>query len=460
MARREKSLAKTGSPIPAILCFGAIFFSWIFCFYDSAAALTLGESVRIALRANLELKQAQENFESRKLARRRSVSEFLPSIGLSARVSDSWAKDYIPELGTYEGSTSRSVSFGLSGSVELFDGFGRLKSLEISRIDLEAEKENLRRARQSIIYETASIFLQAVLDGEILAVSEANLAAQRRSLEHIEAFVEAGKRPIADLYQQKAAVSDAESKLLEAERNFELSKRQLLQQMAADAGTEYELIQPDAEELVASLDSIAEGIGVDHAVRNRSDLLSQRKTRQAARLQISRNRSGYWPSLSLSASVGTSYRDPSGVPGDFADQLDRNLNASIGISASVPIFDRLQTHNAVSQANIDLRRTDIALKSLELRARLEVEQALADLETARKAVEVSRAQFAYAQQALTNYEERYRLGASTLLELLQARAVYVQSSYAVVRSKYDLARKAFALLYAADDIERALPVLR
>ncbi len=422
-------------------------------------SLTFREAVTAAMQANLELRQAEAVVDARRVSLRRSKSDFLPSVGLSARSSDSWAKEYDPLLDRYDGATARSVSFGLSGNLELFSGFSRKNGVDQAKLDLEAEEQSYARTRQSVLYNVVGRFLQAVLDKELLAVNEANLASQRRSLEHIDAYVTVGKRPVADLYQQQAAAAEAEANLLEAQRNFDVSTLLLLQTMGTDPTAGYSVVEPDAETLIASLDSLVRGITVERAIGVRRDIVAQRKAKEAAEKQISISRAGYWPSLSLSASFGTSYRDPAFVPGDFSDQLDRNMNASVGLTASLSIFDRFQTRNSVSQAKIELRRSEINLENLELRARVETGQALAGYETARKTVDVARAQLAYAEQALTNYEERYRLGASTLLELLQARAVYVQSSYSVARSRYDLILKGVALLYAADDIERALPFL-
>ncbi len=419
-------------------------------------ALTLGDAVAAAMRSNLELRQAATGTDASRLALGRATSNFLPSLGVSARGSESWSKQYDSAADDYEGATSRSISFGLSSSLELFSGMSRINSVKQAKLDLEAEEQSFVRTRQSVLYDVVGRFMQAVLDKEILAVSEANLASQRRSLEHIDAFVSSGKRPVADLYQQQAAVADAEAKLLEAGRQLEVSTLQLLQTMGSDPGSGWTVVEPDAESLIAALDSLARGAAVETAVANRPDVVAQRKAKEAAETQIAISRAGYWPSLSLSASVGTSYHDPTSIPGDYANQFDRNLNASIGLSASLSLFDRFQTRNSVSQAKIGVRRSQIGLETLELRARIEAVQALSNYETARQTVEVARAQLAYAEQALRNYEERYRLGLSTLLELLQARAVYVQSSYSVARSKYDLIVKAAALLYAADDIERAL----
>lgn len=418
--------------------------------------LTLGEAVASAMRANLELRQAVVGTDASRIALARTKAEFLPSLGLSARGSESWSKQFDEAANEYEGATSRSVSLGLSSSLELFNGMSRVNALKQAKLDLEAEERSLVRTRQSVLYATIRSFMQAVLSTEILAVNEANLAAQRRSLEHIDAYVAAGKRPVADLYQQQAAVAGAEADILEAERALEISVLQLLQTMGSDPVEECAVVEPDADALIAALDDLVAGVTVENAVASRPDVAAQRKAAEAAETRIAIARAGYWPSLNLSASLGTSYRDPSGIPGDYADQFDRNLSASVGLSASLSLFDRFQTRNGVSQAKIGLRRSQIGLETLELRARIEAFQALSDYETARRTIEVSKAQLVYAEQALLNYEERYRLGLSTLLELLQARAVFVQSSYAVARAEYDLIVKAAALLYAADDIERAL----
>jgi outer membrane protein len=418
--------------------------------------LTLGDAVAAAMRSNLELRQAATGMDASRLALRRAKSNYLPSLGLSARGSESWSKRYDSAADDYEGATSRSVSLGLSSSLELFSGMSRINSVKQARLDLEAEEQSFVRTRQSVLYDVVGRFMQAVLDKEILAVNEANLASQRRSLEHIDAFVVSGKRPVADLYQQQAAAADAEANILEAGRKLEISVLQLLQTMGSDPADGYTVVEPDAETLIAGLDSLLGGFVSGGEVARRPDVVAQRKAKEAAEKQIAIAGAGYWPSLNLSASVGTSYHDPASIPGDYADQFDRNLNASIGISASLSLFDRFQTRNSVSQARIGLRRSQISLETLELRARIEAVQAHSNYETARKTIDVAAAQLVYAEQALRNYEERYRLGLSTLLELLQARAVFVQSSYSVARSKYDLIVKAAALLYAVDDIERAL----
>lgn len=424
-----------------------------------AAVITLREAVDAALRSNRDLKRAEAGVESRRIALRRSKSDFLPSLGVSMRGSDSFSKgsDSLGAAGDWE--SARSLSFSASSSLELFSGFSRVNGLKQARLDLRAQEQTYERSRQAIVYETIRRFVQVVLDEELVAVNDTNLVAQRRQLDQVQAFYEAGRRPIADLYQQQAAVASAEASLLVAERNRDVSALELLQVMGAEPVSRVSVVAPDAESIVAALSPIVLETRSGAGIGRRPDVVAQRASVEAAKTQISISRAGYWPSVSLSAGTGTSYRDDD-LYGSFGDQVDRNMNASIGLSASLSLFDRFMTASGVAQAKVQLRQEELSLEDLELQARIDAEQAMADYTTGEKAVEVARAQLVSATQALNSIQERYRVNAATLLELLQARATYVQSAYNVASSKYGLLVKGMAVLYAAGDVERGMALFR
>jgi outer membrane protein len=193
------------------------------------------------------------------------------------------------------------------------------------------------------------------------------------------------------------------------------------------------------------------------ALAGRADLAAQRLQVEAAKKQITASRAGYWPSLSVSAGAGTSYRSPGSY--DFNDQFyNNNLNGSIGLSLSIPIFDRLGTYNSVAQAKVGLRQAQLSAEKLELQTGVEIRQALEDYATAGKAVDVAQAQSKYSAQALKNMEERYKVGASTLVELMQARSSNLQSSYNLINARYAHLVKGVAVLFYSGTIEKAMPL--
>jgi len=89
---------------------------------------------------------------------------------------------------------------------------------------------------------------------------------------------------------------------------------------------------------------------------------------------------------------------------------------------------------------------------------VDVRQALEDYATASKAVEVAQAQSTYSEQALKSMEERYRVSASTLVDLTLARATSLQSTYNLINARYSRLLKGVAVLYYAGRIDDVLPL--
>lgn len=419
--------------------------------------IALKDAIATALEANVNLRQAASQTESREISVGRSEMDFFPSVRLSMGASRGYGKDLDANSDRFEWSHSSSMNLSVSAGIDLFTGFGRTAALKQSRLELEAQRKSYARSREQVIFETVQQFVLVVLDADLITVDEQYLEAQRTLLAQIEAFTTAGKRPIVDLYQQQALAAEAESRLLLARRDLEVDTYGLLEIMAIDPGVECTIVPPDAERITAALAAFLPDDAAGEALASRADLAAQRLQVEAAKKQITASRSGYWPTLSFSAGAGTSYRDPGSY--DFNDQFyDNNLNGSLGLSLSLPIFDRLSTYYSVAQAKVGLREAQLGVEKLELQTEVEIRQALEDYATAGKAVEVTRAQLAYSEQALRNMEERYKVGASTLVDLTQVRASNLQSSYNFLNAKYAHLVKGIAVLYYSGGIDKAMPL--
>jgi outer membrane protein len=424
---------------------------------SESRTITLRDAIETALKANVDLRQAANQTESREISVRRSAMDFFPSLRLSMGASRGYGKDYENTSDRFEWNSSSSMNLSVSAGVDLFTGFGRTAALNQSRLELEAQRKSYVRSREQVIFETMQQFVLVVLDADVIGVDEQYLEGQRSLLAQIEAFTTSGKRPIVDLYQQQASVAEAESRLLLARRNLEVDRYRLLEIMALDPGVECTIVAPDVEGITGGFAGLLPDDAAGEAMARRVDLAAQRLQVEAAKKQITASRAGYWPTLSLSAGVGTSYRDPGSY--DFNDQFyNNNMNGSIGLSLSLPIFDRLSTYNSVAQAKIDLRQAQLGTEKLELQTGVEIRQALEDYATAGKAVEVTQAQLRYSEQALKNMEERYKVGASTLVDLNQVRTSNLQSSYNFINAKYARLVKGVAVLYYSGGIDKAMPL--
>jgi outer membrane protein len=89
------------------------------------------------------------------------------------------------------------------------------------------------------------------------------------------------------------------------------------------------------------------------------------------------------------------------------------------------------------QADANLRTARARLRDARLALDANLTQSLTALDAASAQIDVSRTSVASAQENLRMQRERYRLGASTIVDLLTAEATLNQAEVALVQARYN-----------------------
>ena len=396
--------------------------------------ITFDEAIRIALDRNIQVKQSGNNIElsARQVFQRRM--DFLPSFSMSTNGSRGagFAQD---QAGRNIQFTSQNLNGSLSGQINLFDGFANIAALRQSKHNLQASELTYDQTRETVAFDVASNFLLYVNGGQLVVIQQENLEAQRQLLAQIEEFVNVGSRPISDLYQQQAATAQSELDVLTAERDTELSKARLIQILQLDPRGEYEFVAPRYEDVpVAPQDYNLQEL-FDIAFQSRDDLAAQEARILAAQQGVRLAKSVFWPRVDLGGSYRSNYSPD--TDRSFFDQIDGNRGNSLGFNISYSIFDGFSRSTQVQQAEVQYRNTMLEMESLKQNAALQVRQGYLEYETARKSLEVSETQVLAAERALDASQNRYNVGAGTLVELTQARAQYVTAVSNRVQAQYN-----------------------
>lgn len=420
--------------------------------------LTLPQAVALALEKNPGLRQAANQVETNLITVARRRADFAPDLTATLAGSERFDKA-LNAAGDRDGRNHESASGALGSSLNLFNGFGDVAALRGAEWSLAGERDSYSREEQTLIFSTVTAFLQALSDRELIRVRAENLEGNRRQLEQVDALYQAGNRPVSDLYQQQAETASAELDLLLAGRNAELSIQQLLKTIGLSPAAPAVVAAPQLGGLEALL-AAQEPTAADAArLAARADLRSREKQVEAAREEITAAAAGYWPSLNLSATLSSDYSSLERSAG-FADQfVDHNPAAAIGLTLAVPLFDRWQTRHQVAQARIREDDARLALLQQQLQAESEFNQALRDFRTAQKLIAVTEARLTAARQALAAMEERYRVGAATLVELTQTRTQYTEAAYERVKARYGLITQGVSVAYYQGDGERLQALL-
>ena len=413
--------------------------------------ITFDDAIRIALRQNTTLLQANNSAALSSATVRQQRLSFLPDLRFTTNTGQNYGRTFSEDEGRIIDQTTQSVNAGVSSSVTLFNGLTNVASLRSAQLSEDAGERNVKRAEQTVAFTVASNFLALVQQQEQLRVQRENLAAQEAQEKQIKAFVDAGSRPISDLYQQQAAVAAARSQVVNAERAFELAKVDLIQTLQLDPRGSYAFAPPALDtasnaNATFSLDSL-----LTRALGQRSDLFAQQSLVSAASQNVKAANGSRWPSLSLSAGYNSAFSSATSI--GFTDQLNQRRGGSIAIGMSIPLFDRGTTDLAAQRAEIAEDNARLELKDRQQQVGLEVRRAYLDYQAATQQLDAAEAQLRASALALQASQQRYNVGAATLLEVTQARATTLQAASALVTARYGLLFQRTLIGYYVGDLD-------
>lgn len=410
---------------------------------QAQTTISLQDAIDIALENNYQMKQADNN---KQLAETRVFSakaNFLPSLSANFNGSRNVGRQFVEEDLSFDDRTTYGVGGSLNTNITIFNGFSNIASLRQARADNESLTEQNQRLKETIIFDTASRYLQVVLNEELLKISESSLEASQSQLEQIRAQVEVGSLPTVDLFNQEAAVANDELTVIQRENALEVSIARLIRIMQDDSITDVETIVPSIDELSIMPVDFNLNEMIESALNNRSDYRAQQLTIIGNEQDEILARANMMPSLSASAGINSRWSDQFLDPvtrdvAPFGDQFfDQQISRSIGFSVSIPIFNRWNNRTNLHSSKIQLKNSQLELQNVEFQISEEVRQAYNDYQSIVKELESTQKSLIAAERAYETEQQRYEIGSTTLIELNLANANYVQAQSERVQTVYN-----------------------
>lgn len=420
---------------------------------------TLRQCIDYAVENNIEIKQQALNVKNAEIDLNTNKSSRLPNLSGDASQSFSFGRSQSVATGIYEDNTASSTSFGLSTSMPLFTGFRIPNQIKKSELDLKAATEGLNKAKNNMQLSVASYYLDVLFKKEILKVYEEQVQLTSTQVGRTEILVESGKVAQSQLYDIKAQLAKDELNVTTAKNALELSLLDLSQALNLRDTEGFDIAEPDLSDIISdNLSSILPveqvyqmSLGIKpHVKEAEYKLESSRKNLKVAQ-------SGYWPTLSLGASYNNGFNHiyKSNYNNESpSTQLNHNGREAIGLTLSIPIFDRFQTRNNVRSARLDIENQQYALESIKLALYKEIQQAYQSAIAAQSKFSSTEKAYLAASESFKYAQERYNIGKSTVFELNEAQTKLLSSKSDQVQAKYDFLFRAKILdFYSGKEID-------
>jgi multidrug efflux system outer membrane protein len=405
----------------------------------------LRQLIDLGLVANRDLRVALSNIEQARAAYQIRRADQLPSVGLAASGSRSAPNPYAALGG---GSVASQYTVGLGVSAWELDFFGRVAALKDAALASFLATEESRKSTQiALVAAISNAWLQLKTDTELQALAERTLVTREQSLALTKLRFDHGTSSALDMRQAESLTANARATRAQQVRlraqDINLLTLLVGQPIPArlippvpttpQAQAPSNLAQPATSTAPsAPLPAFAElpaGLPSDLLLR-RPDIRAAEQQLISANANIGAARASFFPSITLTGSLGRVSSDLDGLFGSGGQRA-----WSFGPSLSLPIFDggRNEANLASAQAARDVAVAQYE-KAIQTAFR-EVADALAGRATLGDQLAALEAQTAAERDRYRLADLRYRNGVASYLDLLDAeRSLFsVEQSLAQVR---------------------------
>ena len=387
--------------------------------------VTLNEAIARALQVQPVMVQARGDQRNAGATKMTAIGAYLPqgSTGASAARSNVTRVDQttgrpVPAEYSYTGS--------FNASLELFDGFRRIANLRAASAGSAAAEAEVVNQRFQTILATKQLFYDASAQEDLVRVAAAQVKRAQQQLQISIDKLHAGSATRSDSLRSQVEYGNARIALLQAQAALATSQANLGRQIGIDASVR------------AVPDTLLPGPPDTADLRNAalaSAPLVQQADAQAstARAMVWSARSQYWPSLSVSYSNNRQGVGSPNLP--FFDNYPETFSWRFGVSWPILngfIREANQVSASVTRDLAEARASDTRRQVNAL-----LTQQLAALATAREQITISQDNLAAATEDLRVQNERYRVGASTILDLLTSQAALTQAEVNVVQTRFN-----------------------
>jgi outer membrane protein len=396
----------------------------------AARAIPLKDAVAQAQQNALGAVQARGQIRTAESSVRAARAALLPSLNLTlGQVNQSGDRlDAQGRLVPYLAPQPWTYNTGISSTLNLFDGGRRLNEIKRTRSDVGAAEANEVTQRFNIALQVKTQYYAILAARESESAARAQLEQAQQQLKASIARTTAGVATLSDSLRSVVAVGNAKLALLTARNNLRVASAALTRLVGSE--TLVTATTSDTLDLALSpIDSatlaglLANGPLVQQA---EAQLVSARAAARSARTP-------YLPTVDLTFNKNGNGFDKLYGFGGQPLAYTNNFN----IRLAYPLWNNYQREDALNRARVQADIADATVRDARLGAQQNFAQQLGALRTAQERIALQQVSVQAAQEDLRVQQQRYALGASTLLDVLTSQSTLDAARSALIQARQD-----------------------
>lgn len=403
---------------------------------------TLQECIDYAMANNITLQQSKLKKESATEELKGAKAALLPTLSASTNQSFGYQpwKDtgmsYVTNgtVNTKVDKTSYNGSYSLSGQWTVWNGNRNINTIKLDQLSEEQAELSTKETANSIQERIAQIYAQILYLAENVKVNEQMLETSKKNEERGKEMLSVGKMSKADVAQLSAQRANDEYTIVEAQSqlmNYELQLKQLLE-ITNEERFQVAIPEITDEQVLAQIPELQ--TVYEQALMSRPEIERSQLAIKSSGVNVALAKAGWMPSVNLTGGITTSTNSLSG--NGWGDQIKSNVNTSLGVGVTVPIYDGRSTKTSVNKAKIQQLQAQLDLQDQQKTLYSNIQQFWLNAWTNQQKYQAAKSSVESAQQSYDLLSEQFRLGLKNIVELMAGKDNLLSQQQSQLQSKY------------------------
>lgn len=424
-----------------------------------AETWTLRQCIDYALDNNITINKNRINEETGESSLSQYKSQLWPSLNFSTSQNMTYRPlQETAEVRTVDGqvvgSSSKvtgSSSYNLSMNWTIWDGGVNYKNVKNQKLSNSIAEQTTETSEKTIQEQITQYYVQILYSKEAKKVNERLAETANSQWERGKEMQAQGQLARAEVVQLEAQKAAADYNVVASETQIANFKRQLKRLLQLDLNTEFDVESevPDDETAMALIPSAQEVYA--EALATRPEIKGAELSVEQANLQYDIARRGYYPTISLGASVGDSHNTASTQT--VGSQLRANFAASAGLNISVPLWDQRRTMTSKEKARHQITIANLDLEDKKKTLSSTIEQYWLNATSNQKKFVSAQTKARSQAESYKLVDEQFRSGLKNVVDVLEARDNMLSAEQDKLESKYNtIFNNALLKFYKGEEI--------
>ncbi len=400
---------------------------------------SLDNCIDYALNNNLDIESQMINTEKNKEYFNQSKRGRLPYVGANTGYNINFGKSVDPNTNEITYNSFASNSYSINSGITLFEGFVRNNQIAYNRFQYLAGIEYEKDLKVEIAFQVMNAFHNTLYYKGLLEIVKEQKDLSELNYDKVQKQAEVGLSAKTDLLEIEARLADEELLVIRTDNSLKASLLELKRAMNYPVNQELILKDLDDSEIVQypvfeNTDSV-----FALALKHLPSVNAKIQQLKAIEKALAVSKGSLYPSLYLSAGYYTGYyetrTDDEGNTYSFRDQFKNNASQAVGLSLSIPVFNRWNARSNIKQNKLNLDKEKVDLENFKNQLYYEIESYCQDLSAVSAEYLQAKKQTESNQLSFEVAEKKKEQGIFNIIEFYASKNLLSNAQSELLRTK-------------------------